>query len=349
MRRPVLETNRLAAGYRQRRRPQRVVVPAVDLRVEPGELVCLLGPNGTGKSTLLRTISGVQPPIDGQITLVGDPLTQLGRAERARRLATVLTERVTVGQLAGYDLVAFGRHPHTGWGGALGPNDHAIIADAITAVSATHLADRNVDELSDGERQRLMIARAVAQQPAVLILDEPTAFLDVTSRIELGALLQRLAHERGLGIVCSTHDFDLALATADTVWLLDTNGRIRTGAPEDLTLSGALGDVFGTTELEFDAERGTFTRRPTLSGLAAVDGDDLAAALCARALRRLGYTVNDIPDGGQADVHVTVLPQTDGAHYLLTIDDRPPTHIDSIAELLRHIATNRSRTQPTML
>ena len=295
-----------------------MVVPAVDLTVSAGELVTLLGPNGAGKSTLLRTVSGVQPAMSGSVALVGDPLDRLGRMERARRLATVLTERIAVGQLAGYDLVALGRQPHTGWNGVLHQRDHDIVADAIVAVGASHLADRDIGELSDGERQRLMIARAVAQEPAVLILDEPTAFLDVTSRIELGALLQRLAHERGLGVVCSTHDLDLALATADTVWLLDAEADLRIGAPEDLALSGAIGQVFGTAELEFDPERGTFSRRPEVAGFATVTGEGLATRLCVRALTRIGYHADELPEGAAPDVTVVVRDRPVGVEFLVS-------------------------------
>ncbi|MEM9040724.1 MAG: ABC transporter ATP-binding protein [Actinomycetota bacterium] len=311
--RTVLSTSQLASGYRARRRVERVVVPPVDLTVASGELVTLLGPNGAGKSTLLRTISGVQPAMSGGVTLLGDPLDGLGRAERARRLASVLTERVSVGQLAGYDLVALGRQPHTGWNGVLDERDHRVVADAIVAVGGAHLAERDIGELSDGERQRLMIARALAQEPAVLILDEPTAFLDVTSRIELGALLQRLAHERGLGVVCSTHDLDLALATADTVWLLDVDAHLSIGAPEDLALTGAIGTVFGTADLEFDAERGTFSRRPEIAGFAAVTGDGLPTRLCVRALTRIGYHTDELPDGVAPDVTVDVRETGRGA------------------------------------
>lgn len=322
----VLSAEQLASGYSSGRRKHKTVVPAIDLNVSSGELICLLGPNGAGKSTLLRTLSGVQKAISGRVILVGDPLEETDRTERARRLATVLTERITVGQLAGYDLVAFGRHPHTGWGGTLDAHDHQVIVDAITAVGGSHLSERLVDELSDGERQRLMIARALAQEPAVLILDEPTAFLDVTSRIELGALLQQLAHERGLGVVCSTHDLDLALATADTIWLLNDEADLQLGAPEDLALSGALGEVFGTDQLEFDPHRGTFSRRPKIKGTAAVIGQGLAAELCTRALARLGYrpAVND----AAAEITVTAHEGKRMPPYLLSFKTSAPCEED---------------------
>ncbi len=334
----VLHAAGIVAGYRHRRRAT-VVVPATNLAVRPGELVCLLGPNGAGKSTLLRTLSGVQPALDGEVHLLGDPVSTLDRRERARRLASVLTERVTVGQLAGWDLVAIGRHPHTGWGGALNQHDRAVVDDAIAAVGADHLAARFVDELSDGERQRLMIARAVAQEPALLILDEPTAFLDVTSRIALGVLLQRLAHERGLGVICSTHDLDLALATADTIWLLASGRPFRVGAPEDLALAGAIGEVFATAEVAFDPRRGTFSRRPDLRGRAVVDGEDLAAELCRRALGRIGYDTTD--SDAPTDVRVVVHARPLGADYELVRTTGTPQRCRSIAELcaeLRHSA-----------
>ncbi len=334
----VLSTESMASGYRARRQPERIVVPEIDLTLDSGELVCLLGPNGVGKSTLLRTISGVQPALAGQVSLVGDPLHRIDRVERTRRLATVLTERITVGQLAGYDLVALGRHPHTGWGGRLNAHDHQVVSDAIVAVGATHLAHRHVDELSDGERQRLMIARALAQEPKVLILDEPTAFLDATSRIELGTLLQRLAHQRGLGVICSTHDLDLALATADTVWLLEPSGEIQIGSPEDLSLSGALGEVFSSDDLTFDIERGTFSRRPSLNGRAVVEGDGLSAVLCARALTRVGFEVVHGEHCSTPDVTVAVT----GNAYDVSVSDGSSVHCTSIRDVCRHIADQRT-------
>lgn len=342
--RPVLECTELASGYKSGRKRHQIVVPSLDLAIHAGELVCLLGPNGAGKSTLLRTLSGAQSAVSGSIRLLGDPLDTIDRSERARRLASVFTERINVGQLLGYDLVAFGRHPHTQWNGKLDPHGHRVITDALDAVGAGHLSDRNVDELSDGERQRLMIARALAQEPAVLILDEPTAFLDVTSRIELGVLLQNLAHTRGLGIVCSTHDLDLALATADTIWLLDAAAAMRQGAPEDLALSGNLEAVFGTEQLHFDAERGTFSRTPELVGSATVIGDGLAAQLCSRALARLGYRTTVFPTAAEATAEsrgggggLTIGVRADQSAFELMLRSEHLATYSSIQALCEHV------------
>ena len=188
----ILQTCDLCIGYAPKRRPR--IAVAADLGVEllKGELVCLLGPNGAGKSTLMRTLAGLQKPLSGEVLLEGRDLHGLSESERARLLGLVLTERVDVGNLSAYALVALGRYPYTGWDGRLSAADEEVVRWAIDAVGARDLAGRSVGELSDGERQKVMIARALAQEPAVLLLDEPTAFLDLPRRVEIVQLLRRL-------------------------------------------------------------------------------------------------------------------------------------------------------------
>ncbi len=175
----MLRADALTVGYRGRRGTRREVLAGLDLTLPAGELTCLLGANGSGKSTLLRTLAGMQAPLAGRVTLLGDDVTALEPRERARRLAVVLTDPVETGGLTGADLVALGRHPHTGWSGRLGPADRDAVDWALRATGAAPLAARPVGQLSDGERQRLLVARALAQQPAVLALDEPVAFVDL--------------------------------------------------------------------------------------------------------------------------------------------------------------------------
>jgi len=229
----VLAAQDLTVGFRVGRRARRIVLEQLSVAVAPGEFVCLLGPNGAGKSSLLRTLAGLQPPLGGTVLLGGSNLRELPRGEVARRVAAVLTEQQDTGRLTGRDLVGLGRHPHTGWFGRLDDDDRGIVTAALDTVSAAHLADRVVAELSDGERQRVMIARALAQQPTIIILDEPAAFLDVTARVELVALLRRLAREQHLAIVLATHDLELGLVVAgDRVGRdLDTIGHAP-GGPE---------------------------------------------------------------------------------------------------------------------
>ncbi len=248
-----LRLDALTVGHR--RTP---VLHGLDLHAASGELTALLGPNGAGKSTLLRTVAGLLPVLAGSVRLGGTDLGSLDTRGRARRVAVVLTERVEAGLLTARELVGLGRHPHTGSRGTLRAEDHTAVDDALDAVRAGALAHRRVDRLSDGERQRVLVARALAQQPDLLLLDEPTAFLDAPSRVAVTGLLHRLARERGIVVVLCTHDVELALRTADRVWLLDRSGGVRDGPPGTLVTEGAIGRAFDSDELRFDPGLGTF-------------------------------------------------------------------------------------------
>ena len=234
----------LAIGYR-RRRQTTTVAADLSATARRGELTVLLGPNGCGKSTLIRTICGLQPPLGGQVLLDGADLSGVAADRLARRVAVVLTDPVDPGLLSAYELAALGRIPYLGITGRLTRADRDIVEQALTAVDAQHLKARPVADLSDGERQRVLVARALAQQPDVLVLDEPTAFLDAPSRAGLVQMLRRLAREHHLAIVLSTHDLDLALRAADRAWLLGPGGTFVDATPGDLIGSGVLSSVFG--------------------------------------------------------------------------------------------------------
>ncbi|GEL20301.1 ATP-binding cassette domain-containing protein [Pseudonocardia asaccharolytica] len=310
-----LRLDALTVGYRTGRRRVAEVLTGLAAAAARGELTVLLGPNGAGKSTLLRTVAGLHPPLAGTVTLDGADLPRMPAARRARRLAVVLTERVDAGLLSARELIELGRHPHTGSGGTLRRGDHAAVGAAIAAARAGHLAGRRVAELSDGERQRVLTARALAQQPSVLLLDEPGAFLDATSRVELLGLLRRLAREQNLCVLLSTHDLELALRLADHVWLVDRHRRLRTGAPEQLVADGAVSAVFDTAELSFDPRSGGFALLGSATGTAHVHGPRATTPLLARALSRHGWTV--VTDG-PADVDVTAI----GSGFLARADGR---------------------------
>lgn len=299
-RRIVLQTRDLTAGYRHKREPQRVID---DLTVElrAGELVCLLGPNGAGKSTLLRTLAGMQRPLSGTVELLGSNVHALSADQRARLLSVVLTEPVNVGLLTGYDLVALGRYPYTSWAGDLTEADESVVQNAIAAVGGAKLATRHIHTLSDGERQKMLIARALAQEPALMLLDEPTAFLDLPRRVEMMHLLRRLARTTGRTFLLSTHDLDLALRNADRVWLLPDNGRLVDGAPEDLILNGHFGDAFRSEGVWFDVQTGAFTAPQSSSNRpVTVQGDGIAALWTRRALERVGFRVTSTTDAAVA-------------------------------------------------
>ncbi|MFI6908321.1 ATP-binding cassette domain-containing protein [Nonomuraea sp. NPDC050394] len=281
-----LRLRAVCAGYPPRRgRPGRRVLEHLDASAEPGELTVLIGPNGSGKSTLLRTMAGLQPALAGEVLLGHNVIGSIPLADLARLLAIVLTERDLPSLLSAREVAGLGRHPYTGFTGRLSPADHAVVAWALDAVHAAHLAERPVSELSDGERQRVLIARALAQEPSAILLDEPTAFLDVTARVALMGLLRALARERGLAIVVSTHDLELALRVADRVWLVGAKGTLHTGTPEELTEQGLIGESFDGDELAFDRRTGVFMLRPADARTVRMPADPLLE----RALAREGW------------------------------------------------------------
>ncbi len=303
---PALRTRDLAVGYRTRG-SSRAVLERVNLSVEPGELVCLLGPNGIGKSTLLRTLGRMQPALWGSIELGGAALSSLSANQLARRLGVVLTERVLVDALSVRRVVEFGRYPHSGWLGRLSQRDREVVEWALDASGARRLADRDFSRLSDGERQRVMIARALAQEPVLLMLDEPTAFLDVPARVELMGLLRQLTRgDAAIAVVVSTHDLDLALRTADIIWLLVPGGEVVTGSPEDVAISGAIAQAFEGRQIRFQPEALSFRWLTGDRGTALVHGNGLAGVMGRAVLEREGFAVITDPTASEPTVTVVV-------------------------------------------
>ncbi|MEO0557203.1 MAG: ABC transporter ATP-binding protein [Bacteroidota bacterium] len=236
------------------------VLQDLHARVEPGGFICVLGRNGSGKSTLLRTVAGLQSALAGNVQLGDTSVGSMPPADRARRIAVVLTEQAHSPGLTVDDVIALGRQPFTDWRGALSAEDRAHVREAFALAGAEPFAGRLFDDLSDGERQRVMIARAVAQRPALMVLDEITAFLDLPGRVEVMALLRRHARETGTVVLLSSHDLDLSLQLADAVWLL-ADGTLQVGTPDDLIAQGAVGQAFDTVDVAFSVERGRFELR----------------------------------------------------------------------------------------
>lgn len=249
----VLETKELRAGY-----GGRTVIEDATLTARAGTLTALIGANGSGKSTLLRTLAGVQPALGGRISVGGHSLGSLSRRELARNMAMVFTDRSGGGGLTVQETVEIGRHPHTGLFGHLSATDRDIVRESIDAVGIGGMAARMLGTLSDGERQKVMIARALAQDTPLIILDEPTAFLDVAGRIEITALLRRLA-DSGKAIILSTHDISSAIAAADMVWVVGKDtGRVGESSREAAIAEGLLDSAFPS--LHFD--KNTYTYIP---------------------------------------------------------------------------------------
>lgn len=304
---PAVQLAGLAIGYRHRRRTT-TVASGLSAQARRGELTVLIGPNGAGKSTLIRTLAGLQPALGGQVLLDGTDLTGLPRDELARRVAVVLTERIDPGLLSARELVGLGRIPHLGLGARLRPADEEIVDWALAATGAQHLASRPAAELSDGECQRVLTARALAQQPGLLILDEPTAFLDVSSRAGLFGLLRKLARDQQLAVVLSTHDLELALRVADRVWLLDPAGTLVDTVGEELMLSGRIGAMFDTDTLRFDPASGMFAFGTEADGgrAAHIDAPEPLRAALTRVLSREGWDTGGPPEvPGNPEIVVT--------------------------------------------
>jgi len=321
---PVVQLAGLAIGYRSRRRSTTVATGLV-AQARRGELTVLIGPNGAGKSTLIRTLAGLQPALDGRVLLDGADLTALPRDELARRVAVVLTERIDPGLLSARELVGLGRIPHLGLGARLRPVDEEIIDWALAATGAQHLASRPATELSDGECQRVLTARALAQQPGLLILDEPTAFLDVSSRAALFGLLRELARNQQLAVVLSTHDLELALLVADRVWLMDPAGILVDTVGEELMLSGRIGEMFGNETLRFDPASGMFTVVGDANERTArVDAAEPLRSALTRVLSREGWGIED-----SAEIVLTatdpaaITLRTSGGNQITALRDLP--------------------------
>ncbi len=249
-----IQLNHLSIGYKVKKK-WRVVVDDINATLEGGELTCLIGPNGVGKSTLLRTLSAFQPKVGGEILLDGKDLTTYTEKELARLIGVVLTEKPDIQNMSVREVVGLGRSPYTGFWGTLTDADWQVVDEAVQQVGIAPLAGRMIQTLSDGERQKVMIAKALAQQTPVIFLDEPTAFLDYPSKVDMMRLLRRLSHAHGKTVFLSTHDLELALQIADMVWLLAADNHLHVGSPHQLAENGVLGRFVAQKGIVFDVER----------------------------------------------------------------------------------------------
>lgn len=322
MSKTILRTEGLSIGYRRPRGPVFTVAEGIDAAVAAGECVCLVGPNGAGKSTLLKTLAGMLRPLAGRVLVGGETVHGLRPKELARHLGVVLTDRVQAGALSAFALVALGRYPYTGWTGRLTPEDEERVRRALEAVGVDDLASRSVLELSDGERQKVMIARALAQDPELMILDEPTAFLDLPRRVEVLRLLRNLAHRESKAVLLSTHDLDLALRTADRIWVLARGGGLRGGVPEDLVLGGAFESAFQSEGVAFDRETGSFQVSDRSFATAAVIGEGASRRWTVRGLERAGLQAVSGEEEAEAVFRVEVRPSGDTVSWRLTHNGR---------------------------
>lgn len=306
----LLKTSQLKIGYPSRKGGETVIADGLSLNLNRGELVCLLGPNGVGKSTLIRALAGIERHLGGTIELDGVEVSGLSPKQRARLTSVVLTDALPVGMLSVYSLVALGRFPHSRWTGRLTSQDHERIQEALETMGIPHLARRPFHELSDGERQKALIARALAQEASVLMLDEPTAFVDLPRRVELMHGLLELARRAMIAVLLSSHDLDLSLRCADQLWLMDSGGKVIHGYPEDMALCGQVAAAFESESVNWDREEGCFRLQRQPERCAVLEGEGSEALWTRRALSRKGFGLVEDREG--VDLEVIVTPSKDG-------------------------------------
>lgn len=278
-----MTSENLTVGYKSKK-----VLNDLNLNLNAGELTCLLGPNGSGKSTLIRSLTGIQKPLIGEVYIQEKPIATIDSKEMAKTLSLVLTDRIAPGNLTVYALVSLGRFPYTSWMGALNQSDKELIQWALEVTGTLSFANRHIGELSDGEKQKVMIARALVQDTEIIVLDEPTAHLDSPNRIEIFHLLQDLTKKTGKTILISTHEIDMALESCDNMWLVMPDKKVESGLPEELILNGSLEKAFGSEELTFDYLKGRFSKTPEAHDFKInVVGDPVIAKWTKNAIRRI--------------------------------------------------------------
>lgn len=238
-----IKVENLAIGYHGKHEVKCVAEGITDT-IHSGELTCLLGENGAGKSTLLRTLAAFQPALNGEISILGRNLADYGEKQLATVIGVVLTERSSIQNMTVEELVGMGRSPYTGFWGRLRPEDRAVVDSSLEMVGISQFRSRLVQTLSDGERQKVMIAKALAQETPIIFLDEPTAFLDYPSKVEILQLLHRLSREAGKTIFLSTHDLELALRVTDRIWLMAKGKSVQIGRPEDFVIETETGRFY---------------------------------------------------------------------------------------------------------
>ena len=276
----LLSTHQLSVGY-----AQNVLLSKINVTLQAGELVCFMGPNGIGKSTLIKTFMGLIQPVAGEIKFQSEKKFE-------HQIAVVLTDRVQHPQLTVEELITLGRYPYLNWNLALREEDQALIQRSIEHARVQHLVGKKITELSDGQMQMVMIARALTQDTPILLLDEPTAHLDLNNRVEIMNVLKRLTRETKRAILLATHELDLALQTADKVWIASPDKKLKTGIPEDLVLDGSFDEVFQFKG--FDLKTGKIEHPVTQTKTIKLIGGGHEFLWTKNALERNGYEVSSI-------------------------------------------------------
>ncbi len=332
-----LKIEHLTTGYSFVKKQNVVLQQEMNALLETGQLVCVLGPNGAGKSTLLKTLAGFLQPLSGEVYFDGKPLKILDLKKLSRLVSVVLTDRFSDLYLTAFDVVRMGRFPYASFFGRMKAGDLSLINQTMEQLGVDSLKEKLFYNLSDGERQKVLIARALVQDTPFLFLDEPVAFIDSPGRIEIMEILSGLAHRQGKAILMTTHDMETGLRYADVLWLIHSGKPLLAGIPEDMVLQGKVGEYFQRPGLHFDVEKGRFrANSKSLQGQETVfvkNGGHESAWL-ANALERKGFTVVQA-DGppGQG-----VFVEYKNENFRLYRDAKPVGKVQRITDVLGQLA-----------
>lgn len=326
----IIEGKKVSIGYIKSKQKQ-TLYKDLDFELIKGELVCLIGANGAGKSTLLRSVCKMQPYLDGHIFIQERELSAYSDKELSLLMGLVLTDKSASGGFTVREVVELGRYPYTGFFGQLNDEDKEIVNNSIESVGIAHKIDSYLADLSDGERQKVMIAKALSQECPIIILDEPTAFLDIESRIEIMNLLHKLAHEQDKTILLSTHDIDLAFLLSDKLWMLSKESGLITGVTEDIILSGRIDEFFRNKNIAFNKYSGTFYPIRSSKTKIFVEAENEYLFWTINLLLRLGldYTTNPT----KAIYTIKVNEEVMEIHK----QNEHPLHFNNFAELATYI------------
>ena len=323
----LIHTQSLAIGYIEGR-TNKVLQENINLSLSSGEIISLMGQNGVGKTTFIKTLSGLHKGISGSVYHQDRLIDEISKSSLARQISVVLTEKPFAAHLSVIELIALGRHPYSNWLGRLSTSDKQAIDLAMSQTNIDYLARKKLYQLSDGQFQKVMIARALAQETDLIILDEPTAHLDLSNKIEIMLLLKSIAGS-GKGVLIATHDLQVSLQLSDRLWLFNFNQPVLDGCPEDLILQGAVDQTLFPINNNIDLTTGTVKHLDERKGNVLLQGDPTMVHWTAQALQRNGYAVNkDTPTS-------TTINCLDCLWRLESKDTS--TSFDSIENLLIHL------------
>ena len=304
----------------------------ISASLRPGALVCLLGPNGAGKSTLIRTLSGFQPSLSGKIFFSGRELDTLSLKARSRELAVVLTGRITDPFLTAFEVVSMGRFPYASFFGRLKKSDEEMILETLEMLGILPLKDKVFQQLSDGEKQKMLLARALVQDTPFLFLDEPVAYIDSPGKIEIMEWLSHIAHEQNKGILITTHDIELALDYADRLWLMNRAQPFHAGLPEDLVLKGTINKYFDRDRVVFDKYRGRFgIENQKRKHVVYLLGSAVEMQWLSRAFLRSGYEIRKVTPAKKPEFYYSF----EGNTYLFFRKGEKRNQFSTIEAVLR--------------